>query len=81
MRPTLSALAFLTTTLAMSAGAQAEITYPWCITGSYSCGARSCMFTSLAQCNASNHSGGSYCEPNPMYQPGNDFSAPRRSRR
>ena len=34
MRTILTALAFLTATLALSTAAQAEITYPWCITGS-----------------------------------------------
>jgi len=82
MRTILTALAFLAATLALSTAAQAEITYPWCITGSYKGGARSCMYTSFAQCNAGIHIGATYCEPNPMYRPGlDDSSMRRRSRR
>ena len=82
MRTILTALAFLIATLPISSAAQAEITYPWCITGSYKGGARSCTFTSFAQCNAGIHIGATYCEPNPLYRPGaDDMSAPRRLRR
>ena len=82
MRTILIALVVLTAMPSMTVGVQAEITYPWCITGSYKGGARSCIFTSFAQCNSGIHIGATYCEPNPMYRPGlDDLSTPRRSRR
>ena len=69
MRTILSAIMLSAIGMALAADARAEITYPWCITGSYKGGARSCIFTSFAQCNAGIHIGGTYCEPNPMYVP------------
>ena len=82
MRTILMVLAVLAAELATSAAVQAEITYPWCITGSYKGGARSCIFQTFAQCNAGIHIGATYCEPNPLYRPGlDDLSGPRRWRR
>jgi len=79
MRTILTAVAFL---LAVSTSAQAEITYPWCIAGSYKDGARSCIYQTFAQCRASASGGSTYCEPNQMYRPGpDDVSMPRRPRR
>lgn len=61
-------LIVLSTLLFVSAGAPAHADpFKYCAVGTGVGGSTNCGFTSLEQCRATTHSGGGFCQPNPMY--------------
>jgi len=80
---TLLAAAFLIPLIVLIQATDARAqNYPWCATGSYKDGARSCGFVTFEQCMASIKGAGGYCEQNAMYRPGGETPrVPRAPRR
>jgi Protein of unknown function (DUF3551) len=70
MRPVLLASAIATAlTLVAPAAGQAQTYYPWCAQygGMAGGGGRNCGFVSYAQCMATVHGMGGFCERNSFY--------------